>query len=492
MKLNTKLKISFVCMFALPIVICVIGAALIISLQDAAFRSAYGTSGIKLVDSITSLPLLSRMTDSVYGELQEAVNANPDCLDAKEDIQAWAERVSERYSSLVVRKDGVIVYSNSTIEQSCLYEILPEFGDGKDSRTEYGRYYGGDYRCLVKQVDFTNALGSKISAYIITSAQMIPQTKVMLIEFAAIVIVTLMLISLFLTVWMNRAIVHPILKLNEETRNIKEGNLDTPLPVNDGRDEISNLTRDFEEMRVILKDSAEEKVRTEAEEKELIRNISHDLKTPLTAIKGYVEGLMDGVADTPEKRQKYLRTIYNKANDMDRLIDELTMYSKIDMNKVPYTFRRININSYMTDCCEEIGVDLESRGIGLEFHNYSDGGQYVMIDCEQMKRVINNIVNNSVKYMADRKGVMKIEIFDDGENVLIRLEDNGKGIAAEDLKHIFERFYRADSARGTKEGGSGIGLAIVKKIVEDHGGTIWAESTEGIGTVMNIRLKKAD
>jgi signal transduction histidine kinase len=314
----------------------------------------------------------------------------------------------------------------------------------------------------------------------------------MLIEFAAIVIVTLMLISLFLTVWMNRAIVHPILKLNEETRNIKEGNLDTPLPVNDGRDEISNLTRDFEEMRVILKDSAEEKVRTEAEEKELIRNISHDLKTPLTAIKGYVEGLMDGVADTPEKRQKYLRTIYNKANDMDRLIDELTMYSKIDMNKVPYTFRRININSYMTDCCEEIGVDLESRGIGLEFHNYSDGGQYVMIDCEQMKRVINNIVNNSVKYMADRKGVMKIEIFDDGENVLIRLEDNGKGIAAEDLKHIFERFYRADSARGTKEGGSGIGLAIVKKIVEDHGGTIWAESTEGIGTVMNIRLKKVD
>ena len=196
------------------------------------------------------------------------------------------------------------------------------------------------------------------------------------------------------------------------------------------------------------------------------------------------------MADTPEKREKYLKTIYNRASDMDKLIDELTMYSRIDMNRVPYTFTKIDINHYMEDCCEEIGLELETKGISMEYHNFSNEEQYVMIDIEQMKRVINNIISNSVKYMSDRKGMIRIELFNDGDYALIRIEDNGKGINQEDLKHVFERFFRADSSRNSKQGGSGIGLAIVKKVIEEHGGMIWAESKEGIGTVMNIRLKK--
>ena len=289
---------------------------------------------------------------------------------------------------------------------------------------------------------------------------------------------------------MHSSIVKPIMRLKLAAQNIQEGNLDFELPVEYSGDEIASLTKDFEEMRIILKNNAEEKIKAESEEKELIRNISHDLKTPLTAIKGYVEGLLDGVADTPEKREKYLKTIYNRASDMDKLIDELTMYSRIDMNRVPYTFTRIDINHYMEDCCEEIGLELETKGISMEYHNFSNEEQYVMIDIEQMKRVINNIISNSVKYMSDRKGMIRIELFNDGDYALIRIEDNGKGISQEDLKHVFERFFRADSSRNSKQGGSGIGLAIVKKVIEEHGGMIWAESKEGIGTVMNIRLKK--
>ena len=289
---------------------------------------------------------------------------------------------------------------------------------------------------------------------------------------------------------MHSSIVKPIMRLKLAAQNIQEGNLDFELPVEYSGDEIASLTKDFEEMRIILKNNAEEKIKAESEEKELIRNISHDLKTPLTAIKGYVEGLLDGVADTPEKREKYLKTIYNRASDMDKLIDELTMYSRIDMNRVPYTFTKIDINHYMEDCCEEIGLELETKGISMEYHNFSNEEQYVMIDIEQMKRVINNIISNSVKYMSDRKGMIRIELFNDGDYALIRIEDNGKGISPEDLKHVFERFFRADSSRNSKQGGSGIGLAIVKKVIEEHGGMIWAESKEGIGTVMNIRLKK--
>ena len=127
----------------------------------------------------------------------------------------------------------------------------------------------------------------------------------------------------------------PLNKLKLATHNIQAGNFDFEMP-NVPKNEIGDVCRDFEEMRVILKQSSEDKIRSDMEEKELIRNISHDLKTPLTAIKGYVEGIQDGIADTPQKQEKYLRTIANKVNDMDKLIDELTIYSKLDTNRAVF------------------------------------------------------------------------------------------------------------------------------------------------------------
>ena len=233
------------------------------------------------------------------------------------------------------------------------------------------------------------------------------------------------------------------------------------------------LCQDFEEMRLRLKESQEEKLQYDKESKELISNISHDLKTPITAIKGYVEGIQDGVASSPEKLNKYIRTIYNKANDMDRLIDELTFYSKIDTNKIPYNFSKINVAEYFGDCVEEVGLDMETRGIELGYFNYVDEDVVVIADAEQMKRVINNIIGNSLKYLDKKKGILNIRIKDDGDFIQVIIEDNGKGIAAKDLPYIFDRFYRTDSSRNSSKGGSGIGLSIVKKIIEDHGGRIW-------------------
>ena len=243
-------------------------------------------------------------------------------------------------------------------------------------------------------------------------------------------------------------------------------------------------------MRLRLKESAEEKMLHEKQNKELISNISHDLKTPITAIKGYVEGIMDGVADTPEKMDKYIKTVYNKANDMDRLINELTIYSKIDNNRIPYHFHRINVAEYFGDCVEEVGLDLESRHIRLNYSNLVSPDTKIIADPEQMRRVINNIISNSVKYMDKKKGEIDIRILDEVDSIRVEIEDNGKGISAKDLPQIFERFYRTDASRNSSQGGSGIGLSIVKKIIEDHGGYIWATSKEGEGTCMHFVLRK--
>lgn len=305
--------------------------------------------------------------------------------------------------------------------------------------------------------------------------------------FSAFII--LIFTSLAIGLWIYRSIATPLVKLKKATQNIKEGNLDFVLNV-EGTDEFSELCQDFEEMRRRLKESSEEKIAIDKENRELISNISHDLKTPMTAIKGYVEGIMDGVADTPEKMDRYVRTIYNKTNEMDHLINELTFYSKIDTNRIPYTFSKLNVDDYFSDCAEEVGLELETRGIQLFYSNYVDKDVLVILDGEQIRRVIHNLVSNAIKYMDKSKGVIQIRVKDVGDFIQVEVEDNGKGIAQKDLPYIFDRFYRADVSRNSSKGGSGIGLSIVRKILEDHGGKVWATSREGIGTIMYFVLRK--
>ncbi len=315
------------------------------------------------------------------------------------------------------------------------------------------------------------------------------QLGVLVEDMAVCIVLILVVTGLSITAWIYRSIVTPICKLEEAAQNIKEGNLDFTVEA-ETNDEMGKLCRNFEDMRQRLKESAEEKLEAEKQNRILISNISHDLKTPITAIKGYVEGIMDGVADTPEKVDKYMRTIYSKAIDMDRLINELTLYAKIDTNRIPYDFKRMKASDYFDDCIEEIGLGLEAEHIGLSYFNYAEDSVEIIADPEQLKRVIDNIIGNSIKYMDKEHGLINIRVKDVGDFIQIEIEDNGKGIAQKDLPFIFDRFYRTDASRNSATGGSGIGLSIVRKIVEDHGGKIWAASKESTGTVMYFVVRK--
>ena len=350
----------------------------------------------------------------------------------------------------------------------------------------------GFSRTQVKHVQESSsqAADSNEMVYDISLAQSSSsQVKLMAKDMILTATIILVFTALSVGLWIYRSIAVPLVKLRKATQNIKEGNLDFVLEV-EGKDEFSQLCQDFEEMRKRLKESTEEKILMDKENKELISNISHDLKTPITAVKGYVEGIMDGVADTPEKMDRYVRTIYNKTNEMDHLINELTFYSKIDTNRIPYTFSKLNVEDYFSDCAEELGLEMETRGIELVYANYVEKDVQVIADGEQIRRVIHNIVSNAIKYMEKPKGIIQLRVKDVGDFIQVEIEDNGKGIAAKDLPYIFDRFYRTDVSRNSSKGGSGIGLSIVKKIMEDHGGKVWATSRLGIGTIMYFVLRK--
>ncbi len=309
-------------------------------------------------------------------------------------------------------------------------------------------------------------------------------------RFAAIAaIATLIVLEGILILWIYRGVSIPLRQMQIATQNIKDGNLEYELEVV-ADDEMGQLCQDFEEMRIRLKDNASEKLENDKRSKELISNISHDLKTPITVIKGYVEGIMDGAADTPEKMDRYIKTIYNKANEMDMLINELTLYSKIDSNRIPYDYNTISVKAYFDDCAMDLQMELQERDIRFTYHNEMDKDAKIVADAEQLKRVINNIISNSMKYMDKTEKQISLSVKDVGDFIQVEIGDNGKGIGAKELPHIFDRFYRTDASRNSSTGGSGIGLSIVKKIIEDHGGKIWATSKEGVGTSLIFVIRK--
>ncbi|HPT91584.1 MAG TPA: HAMP domain-containing sensor histidine kinase [Acetivibrio sp.] len=314
-------------------------------------------------------------------------------------------------------------------------------------------------------------------------------TETLLLFSASFFIVSFIIVNIITIVIFSKKIIKPLANLQKAAVNISEGNLDFEV-VEDGDAQIRDLCRSFEKMRLKLIEAVYIQQKYDENRKMLFSSISHDLKTPITAVKGYVEGILDGVANTPQKIEKYLNTIYSKTVHMDRMIDDLLLHSKFDMGKVPLNFEKTDIVTYFEDCINEVETELEKDNIDIELHNELTECRYVLLDRDKIRRVVINIIDNSRKYMDKEQGKIDIFLRETSANVIIELKDNGSGISQKDLPYIFDRFYRADSSRGTSKG-SGLGLAIAKQIIEGHGGRIWAISRDGKGTSVMISLVKA-
>lgn len=308
-------------------------------------------------------------------------------------------------------------------------------------------------------------------------------TCIAIIFFVSFIVTNLITSYLF-----SKRILEPISQLKNAVSEISLGNLNLEI-TEDGDDEIRELCADFEKMRVQLKDSVRIRRKYDDNRKMLVSSISHDLKTPITSIKGYVEGILDGVANTEEKIDAYLKTIYSKAQLMDIMIDDLLLYSRLDLNQVPFNFEKTNIIDFFQYCVDESIYELQKSNIEISLQNDLKEAKYVMLDKEKMQRVVLNIIDNSRKYMNKEKGQIVIMLRETKSSIIIEIKDNGSGIDKNHLNRIFDRFYRADPAR-TEIKGSGLGLAISKQIVEGHKGKIWAISHENLGTSIIISLAK--
>nr|WP_089972093.1 HAMP domain-containing sensor histidine kinase [Lihuaxuella thermophila] len=484
MSIRVRLLISYIAMLIVPVflflfALFIIGLAFIGDIENITEDYQVDFKGPQ------SIKNLMNADEAYFTELTYVAKYAPQKLEDPEFLREMDRKLSRIRSGLIIRKEDRLVYTSPSLKDPSIIRALLAGKNNHDRE----QIKIGQRRYSYKQYHFLTENHKEMSIYILRDLS--PFAHIARRFFPVIIVVLLLVLAFtngLLTYLVSRSILKPLNTLKRATERIKEGNLDFQITPT-SNDELGELSLAFEKMRQKLKESIDLQLQYEENRKELLSNISHDLKTPITAIKGYVEGIRDGVADTDEKREKYLSIIARKAEDMDRLIDELFLFSKLDLKKLPFTFEHVEIMEYLSDSIEELKFDLEKHGIEIRLTK-NIGPACVIADREKLKRVIMNVIGNSVKYMNKTNGRISVNVADLDDKVRIQIEDNGSGIDPEALPYIFDRFYRTDKSRSTLTGGSGLGLAIAKQIIEEHGGEIWAESEPNKGTVISFTLKK--
>lgn len=285
-----------------------------------------------------------------------------------------------------------------------------------------------------------------------------------------------------------KRILTPVEDLEKGVEEIAKGNYDVRVEMK-MPNEIGDLISAFNVMADKLREDEQLKTEYEENRKALIANISHDLKTPMTSIEGYVEALIERNDLSAEKKKRYLKIIAGNTDYMRRLIDDLFLFSKLDMQKLDFHFEKMCVRPFLRDMMEELGLDFEERRISFSYRDELDEDIYANLDTKRFNQVIRNITGNAVKYGPEDGLAIDTRLYRKGDWFCIDIADNGPGIPKEKLPRIFERFYRVDGERSKDFAGTGLGLAIAGELVEAHGGSVSAASGgAGTGTCFTISM----
>ena len=302
------------------------------------------------------------------------------------------------------------------------------------------------------------------------------------------VLITIVIINVVIYKRASRNILQPLQQISAATKAIRSGDLTTPVSVS-GAEEFIQVGKDFMDMQAYLRDSVAKQIEYNRRRRELLSGISHDLRTPLTSIKGYAEGLQAGIADTPEKQRRYYAAIKTRADDLERLVNNLSLYNKSATTLFMYRPEKCSLSDVLKAYVEEEEERFQRDHVRIEW-NLGTTEDSVYIDVQEFHRVLDNLFNNAVKYRVKDTSLIRLGLQKEARVLTFYFSDDGPGIAEDSTDDIFEAFVRLDTARSHIEQGSGLGLAIVKRIVEAHKGTVRACNDHGLTICITLPLYK--
>lgn len=491
LKIGTRITIAAVVGIVVPVIILIAFSSVFQNVMASYF--GYATVTTNSYSTLNQIQW-SQTILSISNELVSDDSEN----DKAQKINEFVTPLEKLGSVIYIEKNGKSFYATSdrdavisqaeqivnlNTQQNTNYfgengmVIVNHASDGKDN-----------YVVIIANKEYTvNDVSSRFEAQTVTQL-LFSKTGLIFLIIAGVFIIAIIVIS-FIT---SRTISKPLKELSHGAEEIANGNLDYEIDY-DSTNEIGVTVKSFNHMTDMLKKSIEQQHSIEESRKEMIAGVAHDLRTPLTSAKGYVEGLLDGIANTPAKQQLYLKTIYTSTLTMERLLDDLLTVSRLELGNIELDFKPININSFLDDCADELLVQLSQLDFDFEYNNNCDSDFVAMLDTDRFQRVIRNIVSNSIKYAKkNERGRIELSAQTYQKSVIITLSDNGIGLEGKNLTKIFESFYRADPARTKTSEGSGIGLSVARQIVELHGGKIWATGKENQGLTILISLPRTE
>jgi signal transduction histidine kinase len=361
------------------------------------------------------------------------------------------------------------------------YSTIPEIASGMSAEDAgVWAYISSNIAKYHFQVDNAQVPGSEDSMIIMKLPRARPEEMRFRNAAVAIVMYTsiaLLVFSSLMSFFILRSLNGSIQGLVGATRRVAAGDLDFELPVR-GNDQISALTRSFDSMRRALKEEYARRAR-------FIMGVSHDLRTPLTLIQGYVEAIADGYASDPEAHKKYLSIILDKTRSLEGMVGDLIEFVRMETGQWRMTHRDVPARQFLMDIARRFAEDalILKRDFGWSID--LPDTLSVRMDAGLFTRALENLVGNAIRY-TEEKGRITLSATMEGGAVLLSVADTGKGIPAEDLPRIYDPFYRGTNSR--REQGFGLGLTTVKSIIESHGWTISVSSAVGIGSTFTIRM----
>lgn len=490
LKINSRIVLTAVLSILIPIIII----------------ASFSTVFIQVISSYFNFASVTTNTYSTINHIQwsqtlSSINltlTNSDENDEQKlkDLSNFVSPLENLNSQIYIEQDNKVFYStngNTDIIEKANQLVSVD----KNKNLNYFGYNGlviinhtqskdHSYLIVIFNDDYTvNDSTQRISTKEFTNL-ILSRTGIVVLVIVALFAVGITITS-FIT---SKTIVKPIRKIAQGADEIARGNLDYEIDY-DSTNELGETVNSFNDMRLRLKESIDKQNKAEQERRVLVAGIAHDLRTPLTSAKGYAEGLLDGIADTPEKKDRYIKTICQSINHTERILDDLLTISRLELNGYELNLVDVNAKEFLDDGVEEIRERLLKNDFDFEYACNCSDNAIISLDIDRFIRVIRNIVSNSIKYKQDGiKGKVVLTLNEYERSVIIEISDNGIGVDRESLPNIFDTMYRADPARTRVSDGSGLGLSVCKQIVELHNGSIWARSKPAEGLTVFISLPK--